>query len=310
MALLPGFPFDLRVCRCSPSAELRLKRADGLWLAARLYRPQGSSARGSSGPAVLLLHGNTPSGSGLALYRVLATHLAQRGYTVLAVDFAGFGRSEDPFPRGTPEALRQGPDALAGLRGLQSVPGVDPDRIYVVGHSMGSKAALLVGLREPAVRAVALIGPPRRDPELLKDERSVEYFYERALATQRALYGKPLPAWYTKEVFNAERIATSIERSVPALREPGHKPLLLIDGSREEPENLAYLDDYYQRIGPPKSLARIPDSNHYVNTTDRWGAPVYDVRVVRATVDALDDWMRRGPVEQPDSSETSAGPPG
>lgn len=287
--LVPGFPADVRICRCTPAADLKVQRLDGLQLAGHLYgRPRPPQVS----PTVLLLHGTTPLGSERGVYRVLASELARRGYLVLTVDFAGYGRSEDPFSLGTPKAIRQEPDALSGLLSLKALPGVDLNRIFVVGHSLGARAALAAGLHDPAVRGIALIGPPRRDPELLFDQRSVDYFYERESDSHRQIFGTVFPDWYTKGVYNADRIATSIETFVPLLEKPGHKPLLLMDASLERLQDLAYLADYYRRIAPPKVRVTVQGSNHWANTVGMRGVALYDRRIVRRTVDVLDGWMR------------------
>ncbi len=84
----------------------------------------------------------------------------------------------------------------------------------------------------------------------------------------------------------------SIERHVPELARPGHKPLLLVDGARETPKDRKYLADYHRRLAERMAYVTIPDSDHYANSWGLVGASFYDALAVRRTVDALDGWMR------------------
>ena len=92
----------------------------------------------------------------------MAAELARRGYVVLAMDFAGYGRSADPFAAGSLESLNLNIDAVAGLQFLRQQPGVNGDYLHVTGHSMGADPAISVGSTTDAVRSIALVGPPRR----------------------------------------------------------------------------------------------------------------------------------------------------
>jgi dienelactone hydrolase len=49
-------------------------------------------------------------------------------------------------------------DALAGLRFLETAPGIDPKRIAIVGHSFGGVITLLSGERDAAIRAEITFG--------------------------------------------------------------------------------------------------------------------------------------------------------
>jgi len=61
-------------------------------------------------------------------------------------------------------------DAEAGLAVLRRLPGVDPRRIAIVGHSFGASLSILQAAREPDVRAVVLFSTAGyswdRSPEL------------------------------------------------------------------------------------------------------------------------------------------------
>lgn len=61
---------------------------------------------------------------------------------------------------GSPECfLGEVDDVLAAVRWLKEQPGVDPERVFVGGHSTGGTLALLVAASEPDVAGVISFGP-------------------------------------------------------------------------------------------------------------------------------------------------------
>jgi dipeptidyl aminopeptidase/acylaminoacyl peptidase len=91
---------------------------------------------------VLLCPGRLREIDGLAF---LAEAIAARGAVVLATAYRGMDmRSDDQ-------------DCLDGLAHLASLPGVDAERIGIVGHSRGAMASLRAAARTDRLRAVAAL---------------------------------------------------------------------------------------------------------------------------------------------------------
>ncbi len=88
------------------------------------------NARGS----ILVLHGNAEN---------LSTHvnsvlwLVREGYNVFIIDYRGYGLSD-----GKPDVAGAHRDADAALETLFLLPGVDPDRVVVLGQSLGGSVAV------------------------------------------------------------------------------------------------------------------------------------------------------------------------
>lgn len=99
-------------------------------------------------PAVLLLHGFGSSKDEVGgMYARVATALAQKGIASLRIDFAGFGKSDGDTGSTTIDSqLAQAKAAFAVLKGTK---GVDPDRMGVLGFSLGGGVATLLASGQP-----------------------------------------------------------------------------------------------------------------------------------------------------------------
>lgn len=113
-------------------------------------------------PAMLCLHQTTRAGksepAGLAGKADLhyAAELAARGYVTLAPDYPNFGDYVmDPYAHGYASATMKGiVNHRRAIDLLESLSQVDPERIGVIGHSLGGHNSLFLAVFEPRVRAV------------------------------------------------------------------------------------------------------------------------------------------------------------
>lgn len=108
-----------------------------------------------SGAAVVFCHGFTGNRQLDGHAEPLARALADHGIASLAIDFAGSGQSTEPFTAYTPASMQQ--DLDAAISYLVDSCGADPDRIGLLGHSMGGRAVTLA--LDDTVRAAALWAP-------------------------------------------------------------------------------------------------------------------------------------------------------
>jgi len=125
---------------------LTITVSDGAQLAAMYYPPIVTPA-----PAVLLLHQN---GGRKADWDSFAKQLQKMGYAALALDLRGHGSSVGPVD------WAKGPDDVrSAYNALIQRPEVDSLRTAIVGASVGSNLALMVGASEPKVSAVIALSP-------------------------------------------------------------------------------------------------------------------------------------------------------
>src|SRR6516165_10756713 len=106
-------------------------KSEGLALAGIVRTPDDKSA-GERRPAFIVLHG---FGSNMGAGNVLApcAMLGELGYVTLRFDMPGCGESEGE--RGRLICLEQVAATRAALATLAAHPGVDPDRIALIGSS-------------------------------------------------------------------------------------------------------------------------------------------------------------------------------
>ena len=122
------------------------------------------AAAGRSLPAMLCLHQTNaigkdePAGLGGLPDLHYADELARRGYACLVPDYPRFGEYRwadaldgSAYVSGSMKAVWNN---VRGVDLLASLPEVDPDRIGVIGHSLGGHNAIFTAAFDPRLRAV------------------------------------------------------------------------------------------------------------------------------------------------------------
>ena len=88
--------------------------------------------------------------------RGYAGELAERRMVVLAPDYPGYGDYKiDVYSKGYASATMKGIwNHMRAVDLLQSLPEVDPERIGVIGHSLGGHNSIFVAVFDPRIKAV------------------------------------------------------------------------------------------------------------------------------------------------------------
>lgn len=143
--------------------DIEIPASDGSRLRAWWLPPcpvEGNeSAVGS--PAVVVVHG---WGSASEDLLPAASALREAGLPALFLDARGHGRSDPVDFMSMPRFAEDVESAVAWLR---AQPGIDPDRLALVGHSVGAGACLLVASRDPRIAAVVSIASMAHPRELM-----------------------------------------------------------------------------------------------------------------------------------------------
>jgi uncharacterized protein len=138
---------------------------NGFNLAGTLSQPSGTPAEGSKGrfPAVVLVGGSGPTDrdqtvSGIAIFGLLASPLADAGYYVLRYDKRGVGQSGGRAEAATLQDYAE--DVRAAVQFLREREDVDRRRIVLFGHSEGALVSLLAASRDEDLAGLVLAASP------------------------------------------------------------------------------------------------------------------------------------------------------
>lgn len=123
----------------------------------------------SACPGVALCHPHPLMGGTMdnALVLAVSRSLLEQGIATLRFNFRGVGRSEGAYDEGEGEIE----DVAAALQVLGKLPGVDGKRLGLVGYSFGAVVSLAGLEKYGRIRAMALVSPPLRAFEGLKESK-------------------------------------------------------------------------------------------------------------------------------------------
>ncbi len=156
--------------------EVRISTSGGRQLFGWLVSPAAAAA--SPVPAVLAMHGWGVNAS--SMWPVVAP-LHAAGFAVLLIDARCHGRSDDEDFTSLP---RFAEDIATGLRWLRSRKDIAPDRLALLGHSVGAGAVLLHAAQQQDVCAVISLSAFAHPREMMR----------RFLSEKHLPY--PLLGWY------------------------------------------------------------------------------------------------------------------
>ena len=120
-------------------------------------------------PAIVFLVGSGPNSSHTGLYtdfvrENLEQLFLQHGVALLYFDKRGVGLSEGRWQR--TDLYERADDARSAVQFLRQQPGIDPDRIGVVGHSQGGSVAQILGhLYGDSLAFIASLAAPTYDTQ-------------------------------------------------------------------------------------------------------------------------------------------------
>ncbi len=144
-----------------------------------LAMPKASAAAGGS-PAVILVHGSGPQDRDETIgpnrpFLDIARGLAARGIAVLRYDKRTLARPQDFSAGDYTVDDETTDDAVQAVAALRTAAGIDPSRIYVLGHSQGAMLAPRIARKAadagiPVAGLVMLAAPARSLLDILPEQ--------------------------------------------------------------------------------------------------------------------------------------------
>lgn len=139
--------------------DVSFPAVDGLGLRGWLVRqPATTGPR----PAIVILHG---WGSSAAQLLPIAAPLRDLGAHVLLLDARGHGRSDRVDFMSMPRFAEDVEQAVSWLRARSDV---DPDRVALLGHSVGAGACLLAASHDPRIAGVVSVASMAHPADLMR----------------------------------------------------------------------------------------------------------------------------------------------
>jgi len=197
--------------------------------------------------AVILCHGMESNKESEKLV-ALGRQLSDRGILTLRFDFAGSGESEGKFEEitysGEVKDLRAAFDFILKYR---------PNKIGILGSSMGGTVALLLAAQEKNVDALVTIAAP------LHPER----FAERILTAEEARQWRA--AGFI--VYHGQRINVTLlddldKIDVPAAARKIYCPTLVIHGDQDDTVPVEEAHELCAELRGPKRLSTLQGADH------------------------------------------------
>jgi fermentation-respiration switch protein FrsA (DUF1100 family) len=219
--------------------NVTFKSADGLTLKGWWVPPQ-------NGATIILVHGHGGTRQGQLDD---AGILAGRGYGALLFDLRNSGESEGTV---TTFGLLEVNDVRGGIDFALAQPGVDPQRIGLLGQSMGGATVIMAAARIPEVRAVAALSA------YTSMEDNIETGVEN-------LAGLPSFPFAPLVIFWGELEASiDIQQVAPAaeIASISPRPILIVHGERDDLIPVENAHALYAAAREPKELFLIPEAAH------------------------------------------------
>lgn len=201
------------------SASGKVERMHGWWM------PE----KGANGKVLLYLHGN---GINIGANIAHANRFYQLGFSVLLIDYRGYGRSEGGFPT----EARVYEDAAAAWDYLVKQRQIKPSQIFLYGHSLGGAIAIDLAVQHPEAAGLIVEGSFTSIREIVQHQGRFWMFPADLILNQR---------------FDSISKVRSLEM-----------PVLFIHGTADGMVPATMSQQLYAAAPEPKQLVLIPEAGH------------------------------------------------
>jgi uncharacterized protein len=219
---------------------------------------------------LLYLHGN---GANIGANVDQASRFHQLGFSVLLIDYRGYGKSEGDFP--TENSVYT--DAQAAWDYLIQ-RGSSPDQIFIYGHSLGGAIAINLATQNPSAAGLIVQSSFTSMREMATYAKNLEIFPLDLLLTQR---------------FDSLQ---KLQANGSSGEKPLQMPVLFIHGTADTQVPSVMSEALYAAAPEPKQIWLVPEAGHN-NVADVAGSEYLQAVqrfVERASVASLQsqDWQK------------------
>lgn len=154
-------PQKLKLVRTiSSTTQVVSYLSDGLTLNALMITPAGTPPT-NGWPVVIVNHGFIPPKdySVTRSYINTSNYFASQGFIVLKPDYRGHDQSEGESSGRLFSRAEYTVDVLSLMSTIDSIPSVNPNKIFMYGHSMGGDVTLQILETSPKITAATLWAP-------------------------------------------------------------------------------------------------------------------------------------------------------
>jgi len=221
---------------------------DGINITGQLYLPEGDGPY----PTICTCHGipagiPDPADRG---YATLAEKISPHGFAVLIFNFRGAGASG-----GNLDMLGWTRDLKAVIDYLYALPQVDKSYLALLGFSAGAAVSVYVAAGDSRISSVVACACPDEFTIFTKfggPQSMIDHF--RSIG---AIRDKDFPS-STQEWLNGFELV----RPIDYVAEISPRPLLLVQGDKDETVEVSRAHKLYARAGEPKQLAIVEGAGH------------------------------------------------
>jgi dienelactone hydrolase len=272
-------------------------------------------------PAVVLVHGSGPNDRDETIgankpFVDLAWGLATRGIAVLRYEkrtreYAGRLMATGPGKLTVQEEIID--DALSAVAQLRATDGLDPKRIFVLGHSLGGTVAPRIGQADPQIAGLIILAGSTRPLEDLIVEQTRYLLSLRGKPSDddnAKLAGIQSVAAKVKKLTAADVSSSTVLLGAPpcywldlrqhdtlAIARGLKQPLLILQGERDYQVTLVDFGQWKDALGaqPEVSFKLYPKLNHLFiagegrSTPDEYDKPDH---VAEEVVTDIAEWIR------------------
>jgi len=249
-------------------------------------------------PAVVLVHGSGPQDRDETVgankpFRDLAWGLAARGIAVLRYEkrTKQYGAKLAAAIQGITLKEETIDDALDAAAQLRATQGIDPQRVFVLGHSLGGMAIPRISKADPKIAGlIVLAGSTRPLEDIVVDQLD----YLASLDTSKTAEGMPKLAQIRADVAKIKKLTAADVSSTnllvggpvrywldlrdydaAAMAKTLKQPLLILQGQRDYQVTQADFDGWKKALGasPNATFKLYPKLNHLFMTGEGKSTP-------------------------------------